>query len=139
MIRLVGFVATTFALVCGARPASAQDGHFALGTQVGTPGVGVTAEYSISPNFVARESFDVLNINRDETYDDLEYTAKVEFSSPALFLDWYLAGGVFFVSAGAYLGDRNVKLDATPTGPTRFGDQTFTSAQIGNISGKVEL
>jgi hypothetical protein len=44
-----------------------------------------------------------------------------------------------FVSAGAYFGDRNLNLDATPTGPTRIGGQIYTPAQIGSLTGKVEL
>ena len=139
MIRQVALAATTLALVCGATAASAQDSRFAIGAQVGTPGAGVTAEFSLSPNFVARGSFDALKFDRDETYDDVDYNAEVDFSSPALFLDWHPTGNPFFVSAGAYLGDRNLNLDATPTGPTRIGGQTYTPAQIGNLTGTIEL
>jgi hypothetical protein len=84
MIRQVALAATTLALVCGATVASAQDSRFAIALR--------SVEYSLSPNFVACGSFDALKFGREETYDDIDYNAEVDFSSPALFLDWHLTG-----------------------------------------------
>lgn len=137
MIRTASL--TLLAFVSTVSVASAQDSRFALGAQVGTPGIGVTGEFSVSPNLVLRGSFDSLQFDRDQTYDDIDYNAKIDFSSPAVFADWHPTGNAFFLSAGAYFGDRSLDLDATPTGPTQIGGQTYTPAQIGNLTGQVAL
>lgn len=139
MIRTAAATAATLVFALAASTASAQDGRFALGAQVGTPGAGVTAAYSVSPNFVVRGSYDALKFDRDSSYADIDYEAELDFNSPGAFIDWHPTGNALFVSAGAFFGDRSVDLDATPTGPTRIGSQTFTPAQIGNLTGKIEL
>lgn len=139
MIRSAAATAATLVVALGATTASAQEGRFALGAQVGTPGAGVTAAFSVSPNFVVRGSYDALKFDRDSTYDDIDYNAELDFNSPGAFIDWHPTGNALFVSAGAFFGDRSVDLDATPTGNTRIGSQTFTPAQIGTLTGKIEL
>ena len=140
MIRLTCvFAAAGLAALAFASTASAQDGRFAIGGQLGTPGGGVSALYSLSPNFVIRGSYDALKFDRDESYDDIDYNAQLDFSSPGAFIDWHPTGNAFFVSAGAFFGARDVNLDATPTGNTNIGGTVFTPAQIGNLTGKIEL
>ncbi|CAN5334466.1 hypothetical protein BH10PSE1_BH10PSE1_19420 [soil metagenome] len=139
MIRTAAATAASLIFALAASAAAAQDGRFASGAQVGTPGAGVTAEFSLSPNIVLRGSYDALKFDRDSTYDDIDYNADLDFSSPGAFVDWHPTGNAFFVSAGAYFGQRSVDLDATPTGNTQIGSQTFTPAQIGTLTGKIEL
>ena len=45
----------------------------------------------------------------------------------------------FFVSGGAYFGERGVDLDATPTRDVRIGGVTFTPAQVGRLDGRIDL
>ena len=123
--------------------ASAQSSRplspFAIGGQIGTPGIGVQVEYWLTKGLTLRGSFDALNWDVDDTYDGIDYDAEIDFSSPGAFVDWRPAGNAFLISAGAYFGDRNVWLDATPTGPTTIGSATFTPAQIGTLTGQIEL
>lgn len=123
--------------------ASAQTGRplspFAIGGQIGTPGVGVQVEYWLTRGLTLRGSFDALKWDVDDTYDGIDYDAEVDFSSPGAFIDWHPMGNALLISAGAWFGDRNVSLDATPTGPTSIGSQTFTPAQIGNLTGQIAL
>jgi hypothetical protein len=140
MIRLAcAFTATCVAALALASAASAQDSRFAIGAQLGTPGGGVSALYSLSPNFVVRGSYDAVRYDRDDSYDDIDYNAQLDFNSPGAFIDWHPTGNAFFVSAGAFLGTRDVNLDATPTTNTDIGGVVFTPAQIGNLTGKIEL
>ncbi|QTC90332.1 hypothetical protein [Brevundimonas goettingensis] len=140
MTRLTSlFAATGLAALALASTASAQDGRFAVGGQLGTPGGGVSVLYSLSPNFVVRGSYDALKFDRDDSYDDIDYNAQLDFSSPGAFIDWHPTGNAFFVSAGAFFGARDVNLDATPTTNTNIGGTVFTPAQIGNLTGKIEL
>lgn len=140
MIRLTRvFAATAVAALAIASGAAAQDGRFAVGGQLGTPGGGVSVLYSLSPNFVVRGSYDAVRYDRDDSYDDVDYNAQLDFNSPGAFLDWHPTGNALFVSAGAFFGSRDVNLDATPTTNTNIGGVVFTPAQIGNLNGKIEL
>lgn len=140
MIRIACTLgATCAAAIALASPAAAQDSRFAIGAQIGTPGGGVSALYSLSPNFVVRGSYDALQFDRDDSYSDIDYNAQLDFSSPGAFIDWHPTGNAFFVSAGAFLGSRDVNLDATPTTSTTIGGVSYTPAQIGNLNGKIEL
>jgi hypothetical protein len=110
-----------------------------VGAQIGTPGGGVSALYSLSPNFVVRGSYDALKSDRDDSYSDIDYNARLDFSSPGAFIDWRPTGNALFVSAGAFLGSRDVNLDATPTSNTTIGGVSHTLAQIGAPTGEIEL
>lgn len=140
-LPVLGLIATAVALPAFALPslAAAQDRPFAVGANVGTPGVGVQAQWAVSPNFVLRGGYDRLSWDRDDSYDGIDYSAKVDFSSPGAFVDWHPTGGGFFLSAGAYFGSRKVDLDATPDGPTEVGGVTYTPAQIGTLTGAIDL
>jgi hypothetical protein len=131
-------IATAAALIMPAL-ASAQDRPFAAGINLGSSGVGVQGQYSLSPRFVVRGGYDMLRLDRNNTYDGIDYSAEVKFDSTGVFVDWHPTGGGFFVSGGAYFGRRDIHLDATPDSPTQVGGVTFTPEQIGSLTGKIEL
>lgn len=136
MLRLVAFGVCAVAL--SSIPALAQDRPFAVGGQVGTPGVGVNVQYALNDWVVLRGSYDRLTWDVDDTYDGIDYNGELDFSSPGAFVDLHPTGGSFFVTAGAYFGDRGINIDATPTGPVAVGSQTFTPAQVGTLTGVIE-
>lgn len=134
------FAVTLGAAVLAAAGAQAQDGgNFAVGANVGTPGLGVEAQYRLSDSFVVRGGGDWLDFDHDETYGDVAYSGKVKSKTAGLFLDWHPMQGGFFVSGGSYFGKRKLNLDGRPTGNTNIGGVIFTPAQIGTITGDVEL
>ena len=47
----------------------------------------------------------------------------------------------FVISGGAYLGKRDITLSTTPSAATtiEIGSTTYTGAQVGRVTGKVEL
>lgn len=123
-------------------PASAlaqEDSRFAVGAQVGTPGVGLQAQFALSPVVVLRGGYDVLKWDRDQTYKGIDYDAKIDFKSPGAFVDVHPFRNGFLISGGAYFGDRKVDLDATPSGNVNVGGATFTPAQVGTLTGRIDL
>jgi hypothetical protein len=139
-LRILKILAAAAALVAlPATGALAQSGSFALGANLGTPGVGVEAQFRVSDSLVVRGGADWLSYSRDETYSGVEYDGKLKAATAGLFADWHLGGSAFLVSAGAYLGDRKVELDAQPAGPVNIGGATFTPAQVGRIDGKAKM
>ena len=140
MLRLSLVVAAGATILAGATGAQAQDGgRFAVGGNIGTPGLGAEVHYKLNDRFVVRGGGDWMNFNYDHTYSGIDYSAKLKTSTGGLFLDWHPTGSGFFLSGGGYFGDRKARLDGTPTGPTQIGDITYTPAQIGTITGDVAM
>jgi hypothetical protein len=137
MLRLSLAVALGVTLLAGA--ADAQDGRFAVGGNIGTPGLGAELQYKLNDNFVVRGGGDWMNFDYDHTYSGVDYSAKLKTGTGGAFVDWHPGGGGFFVSGGSYFGERKARLDGKPTGPTQIGDLTFTPEQIGTIRGDIEM
>ncbi|MFN7111739.1 MAG: hypothetical protein ACK4OJ_11745 [Brevundimonas sp.] len=134
------FAALPAALI--APDALAQDagrGRFALGAQIGTPGAGVQTQYSVNDYIVLRGGYDVLQWETDDTYDGVDYEADIDFQSPGAFVDLHPFGNGFFVSAGAYFGDRGVDLTSDPDQDVEIGGFTFTPEQVGTLTGRIDL
>lgn len=133
-------IAAVIATALPATSALAQaDGRFAVGVQVGTPGAGLQSQFALSPVVVLRGGYDVLKWDRDQTYKGIDYDAKIDFKSPGAFVDLHPFRNGFLISGGAYFGDRKVDLDATPTGNVNVGGATFTPAQVGTLTGRIDL
>lgn len=130
-------IALAMAAALSASAASAQE--FALGVNAGTPGVGVQASAKVSDSIVVRGAIDGLSISRDEEYSDVDYDGKAKLLTGGLFADLHPGGSAFFVSGGAYVGKRKIKLRGQPTAPVEIGDVIFTPAQIGRIDGEAKL
>jgi len=126
-------------LAGAASHAQAQDGRFAVGANIGTPGVGAELQYKLNDNFVVRGGGDWMNFDYDHTYSGIDYSAKLKTGTGGAFIDWHPGGGGFFLSGGSYFGERKAKLDGTPTGPTEIGGVVFTPTQIGTITGDVAM
>lgn len=139
MLRITLAAAALASILAGAPGAQAQDGNLAIGGNIGTPGLGVELKYRLNDSVVVRGGGDWMNFDYDHSYSGVDYSAKLKTSTGGLFLDWHPGQGGFFVSGGGYFGERKAKLDGTPTGPTEIGGVVFTPAQIGTITGDVEM
>lgn len=142
-------VAATTALACllAAAPALGQsrnvrqvgDPAVAVGVTAGTSGVGAEAQFAIGSIFVLRGAVDTLGFDLDETYDDVAYSGRLDFDTVGAFVDLHPLANGFFISGGAYIGQRNIGLNATPSAPVSIGGQTFTPSQIGTLTGEIKL
>jgi hypothetical protein len=141
MLRLSLAAAVVTTMLAGAANAHAQasDSRFAVSGNIGTPGVGAELQYKLNDQFVVRGGGDWMNFNYNHTYSGIDYDAKLKTGTGGVFLDWHPGQGGFFVSGGSYFGERKARLAGTPTGPTQIGEVTFTPAQIGTITGDVEM
>jgi len=111
----------------------------ALGGQVGTTGAGLEVQVSVGLMFVLRGAVDTLGFDLDETFDDVDYSGRLDFDTVGAFVDLHPLANGFFVSGGAYLGQRKVSLKATPAAPVNIGGQSFTAEQVGSLNGEVSL
>lgn len=147
MSRPLVAATTAFACLALATPAFAQsrdarsmgDPAVAIGVTAGTSGVGAEAQFALGSIFVLRGAVDTLGFDLDETYDDVAYSGRFDFDTLGAFVDLHPLANGFFISGGAYLGQRNIGLNATPSAPVRIGGQTFTPAQVGTLTGEIKL
>jgi hypothetical protein len=136
----------TILLACAALPftasaASAQDssGNASVGVTAGTLGIGPEAGYRFNERFGVRANATFLSVSHDFDSDDVNYEGKINLKSFGAVLDFYPFGGGFRVSAGARINGNKARLTATPTGDTEVGDEVYTAAQIGTITGRADV
>lgn len=139
MRNLKLFAAAAAFAALSATTAAAQSSPVAVGVNLGTTGVGLEAQFSVSDSLVVRSSADGLSFDHDETYSGVDYDGKLKSMTAGLFADWHPGGSAFLLSAGAYVGERKVKLDAQPSGNVEIGGATFTPAQVGRIEGQAKM
>lgn len=118
---------------------AAKGSKFAVGLGVGT--TGATIEGKFAPNdFIAlRGNFNYLDFSVDEEYDDIDYEGNFDATTFGGFVDVAPFQNGFILSGGAFLGDKTVGLDATPSTNVEIGDQVFTPAEVGTLTGQAEL
>ena len=126
--------------VAGSATAQSRESRVALGANVGTTGLGIEAQFKLSPKLTLRGGFDSFQVDEEVEGDDILYDGEIDFSTGGAFIDFHPTGGAFFVSAGAFFGDRQVTVSGTPTtGIVEIGDDTFTAAQVGTLQGNLDF
>jgi hypothetical protein len=123
-----------------ATPAVAQDatGGFSAGVTGGTLGIGPEIGYRISKGLGVRANATFFDYNHDTESDGIEYEGNLDLKSFGAMLDVYPFGGGFRLSGGARVNNNRVGLTGTPSGTVEVGDDTFTQAEIGVLTGRVE-
>ncbi|MCI4645182.1 MAG: hypothetical protein MRY64_10400 [Hyphomonadaceae bacterium] len=117
-------------------PVLAQtDGNFALGLGGGTVGGSLEAQYRFNDQVTVRATGNVLSISEEADVDDITYEGDLEFSGAGGFIDYHPFSNSFFISGGAYFGDKSIGLAAEPNEPVTIGDTTFTPDQVGRLEG----
>lgn len=122
-----------------AMPAYAQSpgGGLHVGVTGGTLGIGPEVGYR-ARSFGIRGSATFLGLSREIEADDVEYDGDLRLRSFGGTVDLYPFGGGFRVSAGARINRNRIDLEATPTTAVQIGDQTFTPAEVGVLTGRVD-
>jgi hypothetical protein len=138
-LTMLAALGASCAMSATAAAAQGSNGDFAVGANIGTPGVGVQASAKVSDLLVVRGALDGLSLSRGETLSDIHYDGKARLLTGGLFADVHPGGGGFFLSGGAYVGKRKVRLTATPTADVEIGDETFTPAEVGRLDGRAKL
>ncbi len=117
----------------------ADSGGLAISGKAGTLGLGGELTTAITSNVNARVGLNAFDFDYDNDFDDVEYDVGLDFSSFSALVDWYLFDSSFRISGGLILMDHTLNLDATPSVNVDIGDGTYTPAQIGALSGDVDI
>lgn len=121
--------------------ANAADGSWSLGVTGGTLGIGPQVGYRFGEHGGLRASATFFDYDRTEDIDDIDYDGSLKLQSFGVMADWYPLGGSFRLSAGARSNSNKIDLLATPSASEtiEIGDQVYTGAQIGTLTGKVDF
>ncbi len=138
-MRLIPLVGAALLLSAGSALAQTSEPGVAVGATAGTSGVGLDVQVKLGPIFTLRGSLDRLTHSADERYDGVDYNADLTFDTVGAFIDMHPMANGLLISGGAYLGDRDIALAATPTGPVEIGGQTYSASQVGTLNGAVKL
>lgn len=126
----------SLALTSAAGAGSAQT---AASVHVGTAGAGAEVKMALGPSFVVRVGVDRLRHDFDQTYSGVDYGAELDFDTVGGFIDLHPFRNAWFVSGGAYLGARELRLEAQPVIPVEIGGAMFTPQQVGKLTGAAAL
>lgn len=126
-------------LSAGSAMAQSSEPGIAIGGTAGTTGLGVEVQVKLGPIFTLRGAIDRLTWATDESYDGIDYDADLAFDTVGGFIDMHPLANGLLISGGAYVGDRDIALAGTPTGPVDIGGQTWTPSQAGTLNGTVKL
>ena len=138
-MRLILVTAAAVSLSAGSVMAQSSVPGVAIGATAGTTGVGLDVQVKVGPIFTLRGSVDRLTYGADESYDGIDYQGDLTFDTVGGFIDMHPLANGFLISGGAYVGDRDVALAASPTGPVEIGGQTYTPGQVGTLNGAIKL
>ncbi|MDP3492968.1 MAG: hypothetical protein Q8R82_07625 [Hyphomonadaceae bacterium] len=137
MKRMMTLAALAVGSGVGAQTAMAQ--QIAVSGSIGTTGGSIEAQTQITPIIQLRGGYNYFEYGVDDTYDDIAYDGDLDLTTWGAFVDFRPFANSFIVSAGAYFGDKGLKLAATPTQNVEIGNQTFTPSQVGTLNAEASL
>ena len=127
------------AIGSGAVASGAHAQQVAVGGSIGTTGGSIEVQTQITPTIQLRGGYNYFEYGVDDTYDDIAYDGDLDLTTWGAFVDLRPFSNSFIVTAGAYFGDKGLKMTATPTQNVDIGNQTFTPAQVGQLNAEASL
>lgn len=139
-IRLTCVAAITTVLSVTAGTAYAFNAAIGVHTGLMGPGLDVTMPI-VSQKISARLGFNYLNYSTDGSESGVDYDVDLNLHNAFALVDYYPFGGTFRLTAGSYYNDNSVDLKGRANSGNTFniGSATFTGAQVGTLSGKVDF
>lgn len=137
MKAFVPVLSAAVLIILAAGPARAQP--ITIGAHAATTGFGPDIQWRLNDQFSIRGAGDWLDFSASRTYDQVHYDGRLKLGTGSAFLDWHPWSNAFFLSGGAYFGDRRVTLDASPAGAVVLGGQSFTPGEVGRLNGAIKM
>ena len=110
-----------------------------LGLRAGTLGGGVELAHAFTETLGFRLAANGLNYNTTETYESVNYDAKLKLATGQLLLDWFPFSNNFRISAGAMYNGNKLTLDGIPSpgGTFTINGISYPTSEVSALNGTV--
>jgi hypothetical protein len=119
--------------------AEADSGRLALAARSGTLGLGGDLMVNVLSDVNVRFGVGFFNLDFDGQVEDVDYDFDLDLLTFPLVADWYPFENKFHVSAGIVLNQSEADVCGRYDGTLEIGDETYTSDEIGTLSGNVSF
>ncbi len=112
-----------------------------VGVKAGTLGLGAELGLTLSDRFTTRLALNKYKFNADQTIDGIDYSADLDMSSSAIFLDWSpFTNGSLHLTVGYVNSDNKLSATATPVGTVNIGGTDYDGSTLDfNLNSTVKL
>ena len=110
-----------------------------LEVKASTLGLGLEVERSFSDSISGRIGVNYFTYGYSGTEDNIEYDFDLNLMSLSALLDWHPFKGSFRVSGGAIYNGNNLDAKAKTSATFDIGDETYTSEELGTLTGKIDF
>ena len=139
MKKAIGIGAVAAYLVCSGLPVYAEGGKFAMALKAGTLGGGIEGIMKLTDQFNARLGINMFEYSYGGTESDVDYDINLSLFTVAAILDWFPFQNGFHLSGGMMSNQNEVAIEAKAAGSYTIGDTTYTSAQVGSLTGNIDF
>lgn len=121
--------------------ASTARADTSIGLKAGTLGGGVELAHAFGETLGFRISANGLNYSATESYEDIDYDAKLKLATGQLLLDWFPFSNNFRISAGAVYNGNKLTLNGVPSpgGTFTIDGVTYSSSDVSSLNGTVKF
>ncbi|MCJ9429272.1 hypothetical protein [Kordiimonas marina] len=133
-LKLLGLA---LALSCGVSASAFADHKVAFIARAGTRGVGGELVFPLAHNLNFRGGVYGLNFSHNDRASGIDYKMNAKLLSAGGYLDWYVGGGNFHLSAGALYDGNKVDAHNLPAQTFDIGRNTYTADEIGQLNGRI--
>lgn len=110
-----------------------------VGVKAGTLGYGAELSFGLTDALNARVGLNSLTFSDTETQDGIDYDMDLGLHTTGAFLDWHPMKNPFRLTLGYMINNNEFDMKAKSSGSYTIGDQTYTAAQVGTLSGNVNF
>lgn len=131
------WVVLSVVLCCAA--GCTDTGQWAIGAKGGTLGIGGELTRKVATDINTRVGFNMLDYSYDDDVAGIEYDFGLGLRSFSALVDWHIFDGPFRITGGVLTLDNQFDLKTLVNQNVIIGDNTYTPAQVGRLSGRVDL
>jgi hypothetical protein len=124
---------------CLSGSARAETASVALAGGVSSRGVGGEVVAGLTENLNLRGGLSGFRYSDSGNEDGIEYDRDWGLLTASVLLDWHMLHGGFRLSGGFILNKNKLDLDDEPTSLYEIGDATYTSAEVGDLTGRIDF
>jgi len=104
-----------------------------------TLGLGAEIHFGFTSFFNLRVGLNNYSYTYDTTEDDINYNFDLKLRSTSVLVDFHPFGGTFRLTGGLLKNDNEFQGDAALAGSYDIGGTTYTSAEVGTLSGNISF